>query len=568
MKNLASKGDWSDSKLGEDQIFQRIVEVVATATGNLKFNSYLSQLFESNKSHLDGFFTLENEAAPVQSTGSSEWWDIACPIEFNKSCGKAALEDNVANMKWSLNHIMSEDARRRFTFGITIEGADTRFWFASRSVVLVSESFDFIKAPKPLVRMMHFLTRASEEQLGYDTTMHRSQSQLTINVGGRVFHTEELLDDFAADSLLGRGTRVWSGFFEDGTRAVLKDCWMGCDRQLEGDVLTTLREQHGKLDDPEKPDFDEYFLTEMMNGKVPAAIDWLDATDDPRVRPDPQKVERVVRHAFKRRCHYRISFREMATPLYEVVDLQSYMTALRDTAVAIGILHRLGYVHRDISLGNVLLYDGGGRLSDLEYCRSSSEPDRHDAQTGTPDFMSVEVDIGERLFVPPNGYGHLAYSSPPFKYFALHDAESVWWLFAFALFCNGVQGESPDAAREDRQVENAEEMFPMALNSAVRQRRFVFPGSFGKTKSSLPSVLHPLFDVVEDLRCQLGQAYRAAELTETLELGGVHLALLQLRETLDRAIRLSQGITLVLGLEFDHTRPATSPVEEVEEDTG
>lgn len=37
---------------------------------------------------------------------------------------------------------MREDARRRFTFGITIEDTSTRFWFASRSIVLASEPFD------------------------------------------------------------------------------------------------------------------------------------------------------------------------------------------------------------------------------------------------------------------------------------------------------------------------------------------------------------------------------------------------------------------------------------------
>jgi hypothetical protein len=30
---------------------------------------------------------------------------------------------------------------------------------------------------------------------------------------------------------------------------------------------------------------------------------------------------------------------------------------------------RIGYVHRDISTGNVLVVDGGGRLSDLEYAK-------------------------------------------------------------------------------------------------------------------------------------------------------------------------------------------------------
>ncbi|KAF8874609.1 hypothetical protein BD779DRAFT_1566008, partial [Infundibulicybe gibba] len=37
---------------------------------------------------------------------------------------------DVEKIIWSLHHIMREDARRRFTFGITIEDTQTRFWFA------------------------------------------------------------------------------------------------------------------------------------------------------------------------------------------------------------------------------------------------------------------------------------------------------------------------------------------------------------------------------------------------------------------------------------------------------
>ena len=40
--------------------------------------------------------------------------------------------------------MMREDPRRRFTFGITMEDTETRFWFASRSTVLVTELKLFI----------------------------------------------------------------------------------------------------------------------------------------------------------------------------------------------------------------------------------------------------------------------------------------------------------------------------------------------------------------------------------------------------------------------------------------
>lgn len=45
---------------------------------------------------------------------------------------------------WNMHHTMREDASRRFTFAFTIENRTMRLWFASRSEILVSESFDFL----------------------------------------------------------------------------------------------------------------------------------------------------------------------------------------------------------------------------------------------------------------------------------------------------------------------------------------------------------------------------------------------------------------------------------------
>ena len=47
-------------------------------------------------------------------------------------------------MIWSMNHVMRDDVRRRFTFGYTIENTQMRLWFTSRADLLVSEPFNFI----------------------------------------------------------------------------------------------------------------------------------------------------------------------------------------------------------------------------------------------------------------------------------------------------------------------------------------------------------------------------------------------------------------------------------------
>ena len=43
-----------------------------------------------------------------------------------------------------MQHIMREDARRRFVIGYTIEDSSMRLWFCNRSDILVTEPFDFI----------------------------------------------------------------------------------------------------------------------------------------------------------------------------------------------------------------------------------------------------------------------------------------------------------------------------------------------------------------------------------------------------------------------------------------
>jgi hypothetical protein len=47
---------------------------------------------------------------------------------------------------------MQDDLRHRASFGMTIENCMTRVWFCCRSLVVVSEPFDFID-----VRVLFFL---------------------------------------------------------------------------------------------------------------------------------------------------------------------------------------------------------------------------------------------------------------------------------------------------------------------------------------------------------------------------------------------------------------------------
>lgn len=196
---------------------------------------------------------------------------------------------------------MREDATRRFTFAFTIENRTMRLWFASRSEILVSESFDFmdvridiltthpgthvVQEPKRLVEFFLSFTFASKEELGWDPTMKcrwngvvGSPFQYDITVRHMdtkqdvVYRTQELVSDVGANHIRGRGTRVWrvkkvsKNHRVGKTDFILKDAWVDSGRTREGKVLAKIR---GSTKDPEViAKLDEILLHMSMHGDV------------------------------------------------------------------------------------------------------------------------------------------------------------------------------------------------------------------------------------------------------------------------------------------------------------
>ncbi|EGO23169.1 hypothetical protein SERLADRAFT_471972 [Serpula lacrymans var. lacrymans S7.9] len=93
-------------------------------------------------------------------------------------------------------------------------------------------------------------------------------------------------------------------------------------------------------------------------------------------------------------------------------------------------MHKVGWVHRDVSVGNGLwiIKQGTGKLAGFEYAKCIHSNKSHDVRTGTPHFMAVEVDAKGYLFSTDEG------EEPPFRMNGLHDMESVWWTLIWVLF--------------------------------------------------------------------------------------------------------------------------------------
>jgi len=119
--------------------------------------------------------------------------------------------------------------------------------------------------------------------------------------------------------------------------------------------------------------------------------------------PYPASISSILpikRSNFHPRRHDRTVFNEVGTPLHDLDNLSDLFRGLADATIgktsvdsvlnilltsdltlALEIIHRLKCVHRDVSTGNILLYQGMGRLSDLEFLKELSSLQSHEVKT-------------------------------------------------------------------------------------------------------------------------------------------------------------------------------------------
>ena len=187
--------------------------------------------------------------------------------------------------------MMRNDPCRRFAFGITIENTTTRLWFCCRTAVLVSKPFDLFNVSAlclgistsyvrqdrdSVIRTFASLAFGSNEYLGYDPTITRvlvdDQPQYDIQVVDKVYRTTDVLSNFGADAIIGRGTRVFKVYDKEDpnkTPRVLKDAWVEVDRSREGQILENLFAKIKSEGGEDKlRDAKQYFLTSVTWGDV------------------------------------------------------------------------------------------------------------------------------------------------------------------------------------------------------------------------------------------------------------------------------------------------------------
>ncbi|KAG2008959.1 other/FunK1 protein kinase [Coprinopsis cinerea AmutBmut pab1-1] len=145
----------------------------------------------------------------------------------------------------------------------------------------------------------------------------------------------------------------------------------------------------------------------------------------------------------------RVLFENVCTPLHDIPTLGEAIDVLKQCVIALQIMFCAGWVHRDISAGNVLALrrKRGGKwqvkLSDLEYAKRfpSDAPASSQPKTGTPYFMPCEI-LMQRLFrkVAYNRVTDISdepstsvVPRPSVIHGYQHDLESVWWIILWLI---------------------------------------------------------------------------------------------------------------------------------------
>ncbi|KAI5823503.1 hypothetical protein K523DRAFT_421443 [Schizophyllum commune Tattone D] len=487
--------------------------------------------------------------------------DVVASMEVKNKRTAATIRDDEDKTISAAGHYLYADIRRRFHFAITIEDTTARLWCHSRSHSIVTEEFDIHEEKEQLVEWIVFASFANEYQLGFDPTVIRVvdrakqwQYQFDVRHNDGLVHTYQtvaVLHENCAASLYRRAMRVFkvkrvtekgkadSFCKEDSQEYALRDYWLFDDKyaKLEIAIQRDLKcALEASTQSPEELwEVWQHFLQIVADG----VVEW--ETFDDKVPGPPENAETYEyaneqnpkgRKAAKAklagnslresagyigphgvvasepeelqllgRMHCRTLYRHVCVDLYKICDPAVFFYAVDQIVFVLTWFRRIGWLHRDISPGNVMIRrlsdasTGPMRerymvyLADLEYCREYSRISRHDPLTGTGDYMAVETQLRYHLYSGGKKVSKLA--DMYFAHNFLHDLESTLWMaleFAMrhvprtSLATTDWQEISPILSRLKRW---ADKVFPNRVTASPERVKLLQMSAFQKELSLL-----------------------------------------------------------------------------------
>ncbi|KLO06778.1 hypothetical protein SCHPADRAFT_882422 [Schizopora paradoxa] len=313
--------------------------------------------------------------------------------------------------------IFRNQHNRRFVLGVMLLGSTMVLMYIDRSGVLISSTFDINDKPLLFLRVVAGLTYADDKYLGYDTTISvdsKKGNPTSATLSGIKYSVKNVVH--AETGILGRGTvclEVTDDLAEPSkkTTYALKDAWVDVSRaQKEAQILTKLnalnisnipilvRHEVVQVNDVNDStqnirDVINKKRKKLQQAKQPRVV-FIGAHEDREKtvegkRPDAKDVapkpaaapadaqakdkDKVIKPKKQKRSwynyyareHHRLLIWPFGRPLTAFRCLEELLLGIRDIIGVIQQLKSAGYLHRDISINNVVLAANDKKLVEL-----------------------------------------------------------------------------------------------------------------------------------------------------------------------------------------------------------
>ncbi|KAJ3817658.1 hypothetical protein F5880DRAFT_1627622 [Lentinula raphanica] len=394
------------------------------------------------------------------------------------------------------------------------------------------------------------------------------------DVDGHQFTTMEVLSDSSADSPLGRATRIWKVKDSAGHIRALKDVWMETDRKEEHVILEDILESTKSIKSNRKLDFHTELEKPIVKDKtVEGELDksrpddtgaimlrgydlgsantvkLLPVTEASTPAPPPSITHSMLSdtdYISRSNSHLsdglnadsghldRSTISSSQATLEQVDQTDATNGAQRkvvtysghhryhyrivfEQCVALWVMCLAGWVHRDISGGNVYWFAHAemGLLGDFEYAVHQSEERHHDVRTGTPFFMAAETISNDYIYtgaavLPKKPEAGLAFSCNP-----LHDLESIWWIVVYVILFNDVDDDCLRSPNPDSRQTMMNKLFHGQMKESSRQKFFqtMTRGLVDNVQGCLSPSFAPVLELLITSAFELFAAYKNAEKT-------------------------------------------------------
>ncbi|KAF2452571.1 hypothetical protein BDY21DRAFT_382745 [Lineolata rhizophorae] len=469
---------------------------------------------------------------------SYNWSHILIPGELKSN----SREDNQSSTWLDLvryaREIFSAQDTRRFVLGFTLCGSIMRLWEFDRLGVIGSMPFDINKDARMFISVVLGYLWMSEEELGFDPTVGEDDGRyICIRRNGQMerIWLEALVK--RQRSVAGRATRCWSGSLigGSGNRLVVKDSWEHEERPEEGLLLKEATEAgvknvaryyyhetvftNGKVDDVrtnvrkglsdaagwnplllQRAAYPET-VTSPMAGTVSASkrgrssrssrsssrtiVRKRSSSDIQASMPPPKRSRSTspIKQDIKRRnrVHRRLIVYDFGKSIYEASSPRGVLTGLLGGIKGHESLLDAKILHRDISIGNVMLNmtKDDGFLIDFDLAIKIDRDNASGApsKTGTKVFMAIGALYGDN-----HNY--------------MHDLESFFWvLFWACIHCTGPGGQRRVSKFQAWNFESTENLAKIKKGSVDEEDKFA-----KEVDENFTAYCAPLIPCIKELR--------------------------------------------------------------------